>query len=195
MPQPQRNFSNVFCCLQHDHCAGMPQHVGRDLFAAQRYAFSVRRFGVTPQHVCNSPSTEGRTAGVYKELRRCATQPKPAPRIGTSSPSGKTLSPTSLFSSRPRRSTRSCNRRRRGAVYPPTVAGKSHTNMRYVVRRCFLRRHPAMAQKAQGKSRSAANSKGKPQRVGTARRCKTLLCVVNSIFQGLFLRGRRHVVN
>src|SRR5271169_2185516 len=34
MPQPQRNFSNVFCCLQYDHCTGMPKHVGRDLFAA-----------------------------------------------------------------------------------------------------------------------------------------------------------------
>jgi site-specific recombinase XerD len=34
-PQPQRDFPNVFCCLQHDHCAGMAKHVRRDLFAAQ----------------------------------------------------------------------------------------------------------------------------------------------------------------
>jgi hypothetical protein len=30
----------------------------------------VGRFGVTPQNICDSPSAEGLTAGVYKELRR-----------------------------------------------------------------------------------------------------------------------------
>src|SRR5260370_7526799 len=32
--------------------------------------FSVRRFRVTAQNVCDSPSTERLTLGVYKQLRR-----------------------------------------------------------------------------------------------------------------------------
>ncbi len=36
VPQPQRDFPDVLRCLQHDHGAGVSQHVGRDIFAVQR---------------------------------------------------------------------------------------------------------------------------------------------------------------
>src|SRR5215831_16956338 len=53
--QPQRDFANVFRCLQYDHGAGVAKHVGRDLFAMQCRAFSIRRFGVTLQNVSDAP--------------------------------------------------------------------------------------------------------------------------------------------
>jgi hypothetical protein len=49
----------------------MAKHMRRDLFAAQCRAFSIRRFGVTPQNVSDAPSTEGHTAGIHKDLRGC----------------------------------------------------------------------------------------------------------------------------
>jgi len=40
-------LSNVLCCLQHDHCAGMRMHVGETCLPRSVKAFSVRRFSVT----------------------------------------------------------------------------------------------------------------------------------------------------
>jgi hypothetical protein len=48
VPQPEGDFPDVLCCLEHNHCAGMSEHVGRDLFAMERRTFSICRFGVAP---------------------------------------------------------------------------------------------------------------------------------------------------
>src|SRR6516162_11909204 len=33
--QPQRHLTDVLCCLQDDHCACVPEYVGRDAFLAE----------------------------------------------------------------------------------------------------------------------------------------------------------------
>jgi hypothetical protein len=35
VPQPKGDFPDVLCRLQHHHGAGVPEHVGRDLFGPQ----------------------------------------------------------------------------------------------------------------------------------------------------------------
>src|SRR6266478_7023930 len=69
MSEPQRHFSNVLRCLQHNHCRGMPQHMWGYSLIQQSRALQSSRLGMLFEYVSKSPTAQGVAPIIDEHLR------------------------------------------------------------------------------------------------------------------------------